>query len=77
MEIKVSFYGDLADITGTRMKTYNGVASFAELEMRLSDDFPEIMNYSYMIRRNTEFLSGDITLKDGDEIELVNQFQAI
>ncbi|HLP74438.1 MAG TPA: MoaD/ThiS family protein [Bacteroidales bacterium] len=77
MEIKVTFNGILADIAGTRMKTYNGIASSAELEMRLSDDFPGIQNYGYRISRNSEFITGDLTLKDGDEIELTNQFRDI
>lgn len=74
MEIKVSFYGVLADITGMRVKIYSGISSFADLKLRLDDDFPALQHYNFRICHNSEFVNGGILLNDGDEIALVPPF---
>lgn len=75
MEIKVMFYGVVADVTGTRIKTYPGVESFGDLRLRLFDDFPELTHYNFRYCHNRVLVSGEcIKLSDGDEISLLPPF---
>jgi molybdopterin synthase sulfur carrier subunit len=75
MEITVLFFGVLAEVTKTSMKTYQGVNSFRDLNLRILDDFPSILYYSYRISVNNELTkSDDITLRNGDEIALLPPF---
>lgn len=74
MQIKVLFYGVLADLTGTRIKTYTGVTSFGDLRLRLQDDFPEITHYNYRYCHNRVIIDGEAELADGDSISLLPPF---
>jgi molybdopterin converting factor small subunit len=74
MEITVLFYGVLADVAGTRIKTYVGVESFGDLSMRIIDDFPELAHYNYRICHNKVF-TGIPQLSEGDEIALLPPFE--
>lgn len=74
MEIKVSFYGVLSEVSGVRIKTYTGVTSFDDLKLRLFDDYPALMHYNYKLSRNSEYIDGDVILKDNDEIALMPPF---
>lgn len=75
MEIKVLFYGVVADVTGTRIKTYTGVSSFGDLRLRILDYFPELMHYDFRYCHNKVLVNGEgINLNDGDEISLLPPF---
>jgi molybdopterin converting factor small subunit len=74
MEIKVLFFGVLAEVTGTAIKHYSDAKSIKELIMKVQDDFPEIVHYNYRISLNSELITGDKTLKAGDEIALMPPF---
>jgi sulfur-carrier protein len=74
MEIKVLFFGVLAEVAGTAIKHYNGVRSVKDLTIRIQDDFPEIVHYNYRISVNSEITDNDLSLKPGDEVALMPPF---
>ncbi|MGE5420864.1 MAG: MoaD/ThiS family protein [Chloroflexota bacterium] len=75
MLITVFFYGVLAEVAGTRVKTYQGVSSFGDLSLRIMDDFPEIVHYNYRYCHNkVVMVDGEAVLADGDEVALLPPF---
>jgi sulfur-carrier protein len=74
MKVKVLFFGVLAEISGTECKHYADVVSLGDLKLRIIDDFPEIVHYSYRISLNNELIDNDPLLNDGDELALMPPF---
>ncbi len=74
MEVKVLFFGVLAEVSGTALKHYNEVRSTEDLILKIQDDFPEIVHYNYRIAVNGEITGGAQSLKTGDEIALMPPF---
>jgi sulfur-carrier protein len=74
MEVKVLFFGVLAEISGTGFKHYYEVKSIGDLMHRIQDDFPEIVHYNYRISVNSEITDNDLMLKSGDEVALMPPF---
>lgn len=74
MQIKVLFFGVLAEVTGTSVKHYNDVSSLGDLHIRVQDDFPQIVHYNFRISVNSIITDGDTALNDGDEIALMPPF---
>ena len=74
MEVKVLFFGVIAEVTGTRLKQVTGAKSVGDLVHRLRDEFPEIVHYDFRISLNSELTEEDVSLKDGDEIALLPPF---
>jgi molybdopterin converting factor small subunit len=74
MEIRVLFFGVLADVAGTRIKTYSGVSSFEDLNHRIIDDFPEMTHYNFRVCQN-KVMTNVPALNEGDEIALLPPFE--
>jgi sulfur-carrier protein len=74
MEIKVLFFGVLAEVTGTSFKHYSGVSTLGDLRLRIRDDFPEIEHYNFRIACNNEIINGEASLKAGDEVAFLPPF---
>ena len=74
MEIKVLFFGVLAEVAKTGFKHYRNIASFSDLRLRIEDEFPEMVHYNYRISVNNELLNSDPVLKDGDEVAFMPPF---
>jgi molybdopterin converting factor small subunit len=74
MEITVLFFGVLADVAGTRIKTYLQVKSYVDLSMRIIDDFPEMSHYNFRVCHN-KVMTNTPSLSDGDEIALLPPFE--
>jgi molybdopterin converting factor small subunit len=74
MEVKVLFFGVLAEVSGTSFKHYRDVKSISDLNLRIQDDFPEIVHYNFRISLNSEITDKDSLLKSGDEIALMPPF---
>ncbi len=74
MKVKVLFFGVLAEVTGIDCKNYSGVKSLGDLRLRIQDDFPEVVHYSYRISLNNVFVDGDPLLNDGDELAFMPPF---
>ena len=74
MEVKVLFFGVLAEISGTPVKHYQEVKSIGDLKLRIQDDFPEIVHYNFRISLNSEIIDNDLLLKSGDEVAFMPPF---
>ncbi len=74
MEIKVLFFGVLAEVTGTSLKHYTDVSTIGDLRHRIADDYPEIVHYNFRIAHNNEITDGEASLKTGDEVAYLPPF---
>ncbi len=74
MEVKVLFFGVLTEVAGTNYKHYREVGSTDDLKLRIEDDFPEIVHYTFRISLNNEIINDDRPLKNGDEVALMPPF---
>jgi molybdopterin synthase sulfur carrier subunit len=74
MQVKVLFFGVLAEVTGTNCKHYNEVKSLGDLKLRIRDDFPEISHYNYRFSLNSAIIDDDPELNDEDEVALMPPF---
>lgn len=74
MEIKVLFFGVLAEVTKTGFKHYRDITSYDDLRLRIQDEFPEIVHYNYRIALNSEIINEDPELKNEDEIAYMPPF---
>jgi molybdopterin synthase sulfur carrier subunit len=74
MEVKVLFFGVLAEVAGTNCKHYRDVKSTGDLRLRIQDEFPEVSHYSFRISLNNVLIDNDLLLNDGDEVALMPPF---
>jgi sulfur-carrier protein len=74
MEVKVLFFGVLAEVTKTTGKHYSDVNSLSHLKTRIQEDYPEIVHYNYRLSVNNEIINNDPLMADGDEIALMPPF---
>jgi sulfur-carrier protein len=74
MQVKVLFFGVLADVTGTNCKHFSNVKSTGDLRLKIEDDFPEVVHYDYRISVNNEITDNNLLLNDGDEVALMPPF---
>lgn len=74
MEIKVLFFGVLAEVTQTMFRHYRDVNSFGDLKHRIEDEFPEIVHYDFLIAVNSELINDEPDLKNNDEVALMPPF---
>ena len=74
MEIKVRFFGVLAEIAGTSFRHYSGVSSFDDLMIRINDDCPEIAFYDYRISVNHVLVKDTPVIEGDSEIAFVPPF---
>jgi molybdopterin synthase sulfur carrier subunit len=50
------------------------VKSLEDLKIRIGDDYPEMIHYSYRVSVNNEITNEDRLLSDGDEIAFLPPF---
>jgi len=74
MEVKVLFFGVLAEVSGTPVKHYQDVRSMGDLKLKIQDDYPEIVHYNFRVSLNSEITDEDSTLKSGDEVAFMPPF---
>jgi molybdopterin synthase sulfur carrier subunit len=74
MEIRVLFFGVLAEVTQTMFKHYRDVSSYGDLIHRIQDEFPEMVHYNYRIAVNSEMVNDDPELKNMDEVAFMPPF---
>jgi molybdopterin converting factor small subunit len=74
MEIKVLFFGVLAEVTMVNCNHYSDVKSFSDLKGRIEDEFPEIIHYNFRYSLNNVLVDNDAVLNDGDEVALMPPF---
>jgi len=74
MDVKVLFFGVLAEVTGTSFLYFSGVRTLSDLRQRITDRHPEIVHYNFRIAVNSLFTDDDCALSDGDEVALLPPF---
>jgi molybdopterin converting factor small subunit len=74
MKVKVLFFGVLSEVTGTGLKFYYNVKSIEGLKLLIYDDYPEVVNYNFLISLNNEIIHSDAEFNDGGEIALLPPF---
>lgn len=74
MEIKVLFFGILAEVTQTMFRHYRDVTSYEDLMHRITDDYPELPHYNYRVAVNFEITDELPALKNKDEVALMPPF---
>jgi molybdopterin converting factor small subunit len=72
MSIQVLFFGATADDVGLRSKRmiFSGEQSAAHVLERVITDHPSLRRHKLLFSVNQEYVSGDIALKDGDEVAI-------
>ena len=74
MDINVLFLGVLAEVTGAHRIHYRDVNSITDLMHRVGDDYPEIINYQFLITVNSRLVNEVPVLRDGDEVAYLPPF---
>lgn len=74
MKVTVLFFGVLSEVAGTGTIFYDNVKSIEHLKMRICDDYPEMVHYTYRVSVNNELTIEDRSLSDGDEIAFLPPF---
>jgi len=74
MEIKVLFFGVLAEVTKTGFKHYRDITSFSDLKLRIHDEFPELIHYTYRMALNNNIINEEPELENEDEVAFLPPF---
>ena len=74
MKIKLLFFGNISDITGTGEMNYSDAADTDMLELDLKNKFPQLKNFTYRIAVNKEIINKNTKFKDGDEVAFLPPF---
>lgn len=74
MEVKVLFFGVLGDRAGCNEKIYAGVHDTDSLESQVAMDIPGLADFSYRISLNQSLITGNMPLKNGDEVAYLPPF---
>jgi molybdopterin converting factor small subunit len=70
MAVRVLFFGATADIVGVRSRPLDvgANATASQVVDQLASDHPALRRHKLLFSVNQEYVSGDVTLNDGDEI---------
>lgn len=74
MSIQVKFFGPLTDVVGCSQLAMAGIADVESLKKKILVDFPGLKNHSYMVAVGKKIVSGNVSLKSGDEVALLPPF---
>lgn len=74
MEINILVFGQIADITGRTAFKISGVEDTDELNKKLAELFPAVMDIKYSIAVNRHVVQTNIVLKQDDTVALLPPF---
>ena len=77
MEIRVKYFGIIADITQKKEEVFfvdNESNTLKLLQSKLEINYPKILVINYSVAVNQKFLQNDILLKNDDVIALLPPF---
>jgi len=74
MEISVLFFGELAEIAGTKTCTFQNIEDTLYLKEHLLKQYPKLTDRTYRMAVNKELVSEKQLLYHGDEIALLPAF---
>lgn len=72
MIIQALFFGATADIVGVRSKSIESENSVTTPQIvdQIVLEFPDLRRHKLLFSVNQEYVSGDVTVKDGDELAI-------
>ncbi len=71
MQVQATFYGELAQATGTNTTLINDINTVHGIYRYLEETFPSLARKSFRILVNDEVINQERELEDGDEVLLV------
>lgn len=74
MDIKVLFFGVIAEITSQDEISLPNVKDTDSLKETLLEKYPDIAKYKYLLSVNHEIVKGNKSLNDNDEIAFLPPF---
>jgi molybdopterin converting factor subunit 1 len=74
MEITVLFFGELAEIAGTKAISVEDIEDTVYLKEYISKQYPKLKNRTYRMAVNKELVNEKQLLHHGDEIALLPAF---
>ncbi|MFC2086086.1 MoaD/ThiS family protein [Bacteroidota bacterium] len=74
MDVKVLFFGVIADVVSQNEVSLSNVSDTDALKEALLHEYPEIAKYKYLLSVNHAIVTDRISLKDNDEVALLPPF---
>jgi molybdopterin converting factor subunit 1 len=74
MAITVLFFGQLAELAGTRSLSLNDVSDTGELTARMLQKFPDLAKVNFNVAVDTEIIQENTLLKGGNTVALLPPF---
>lgn len=71
MQVQVTFYGELAQATGTNTTMIYDINTVHGVYRHLEETYPSLVTKSFKILVNDEVINRERKLEDGDEVLLV------
>ena len=74
MKIKVTFFGQLEDVTACKNTWVEDVSTTEELKNKLHTLFPKLADFNYLLAHNQEIATNERALTEQDELALLPPF---
>ena len=74
MKVKILFFGILSEAAGNQEMIINDISDSETLQNHLSSLIPGLMDYTFRMAINREFIESNRTLKDGDVVAMMPPF---
>ncbi len=74
MDIKILFFGVIADITSLDEISFSNVQDTDTLNEILLEKYPDIAKYKYLLSVNHEIIKDNKSLNNNDEVALLPPF---
>ena len=74
MKIKLEFFGQLVEITGSSKLEMDEVSDTDSLMKKIENDFPKLKNHKILIAVNKKIIKENQKLETGSEVALLPPF---
>ena len=74
MRIKLLFFGQVRDITGSSETELAGITTISDLKKYLFNKFPPLKDSKFLISVNRKIVNDNSTLNNGDEVAILPPF---
>jgi molybdopterin synthase sulfur carrier subunit len=74
MKIKLVFFGQVRDITGSTETELSNISSIPELKNKLFSQFPALKDSKFLISVNRKIADDKTSLCNGDEVAILPPF---
>ena len=72
--MQLLFFGSLTDIAGNTDFDLSEIENTDQLKVTLFEQFPELINHSFLIAVNKKVQNGNVELKENDVVALLPPF---